>query len=139
MIFVPIARERIPSEWGRIIALISPAIEHDKNATPFDVYAWLTSGRSEAFWIGHQYAKGVGVTTTEGDVCWLNYVGGTMTSSPRQFIRAARIVVHDLADLARGQGCTELRLGGRNWSRVFPEWEHFDPQYPNRIRKLLNG
>lgn len=137
MIFVPIARERIPSEWERIIALIGPAIEHDKNATPLDVYAWLTSGRSEAFWIGHEHAKGVGVTTTEGDVCWLNYVGGTMTSSPRKFIRAARVVVHDLADLAREQGCTELRLGGRDWSRVFPDWEHFDPEHPNRIRMRL--
>lgn len=140
MTFVPIAKERIPFEWERIVALIGKAIAHDKNATPLDVYAWLTSGCSEAFRVEIPgRVDGLAVTTTEGNVCWINYVGGRIDGGPRSFIRAARDVVDGIEALARDVGCTELRLGGRNWSRVFPEWERFDPQYPNRIRKLLNG
>lgn len=139
MIFVPIAKERIPSEWERIISLIGKAIEHDKEATPLDVYAWLTSGRSEAFWIGlPTHVRGIGVTTTEGSVCWINYVGGEVKGGPRKFIRACRDIVTDIGILARETGCTTLVLGGRNWSRVFPEWDHFDPDHPNRIMKRLS-
>jgi hypothetical protein len=138
MIFVPIPRERIPFEWERIMSLIGKAIEHDKNATPLDVYAWLTSGRSEAFWIAIPVnVRGIGVTTTEGDVCFINYVGGEVKGGPRAFIRLARIVVADIEILASDAGCKELRGGGRDWSRVFPEWEHYDPEHPNRIRKVI--
>jgi hypothetical protein len=140
VIFVPIAKERIPFEWERIVSLIGKAIGHDRNASPLDVYAWLTSGRSEAFWVGIPvHVTGLAVTTTEGSVCWINYVGGSVKGGPRAFITACRDVVAEIENLARDVGCTELRLGGRNWSRVFPEWEHFDPNYPNRIRKPLNG
>lgn len=141
MIFVPIAKERIPFEWERIMALIGKAIEHDDTATPLDVYAWLTSGRSEAFWIGIPVnVAGIAVTTTDDDVCWINYVGGHVKGGPRAFIRAARDIVAEIETLARDVGCTELRGGGRNWSRVFPEWEHFDPDHPNRMRKvIING
>lgn len=138
MIFVPIARERIPFEWPRIIALIGKAIEHDENATPDDVYDWLVSGQSEAFWIDIPVrVRGIGVTTTEGDVCFINYVGGEVKGGPRAFVQAARDIVAQIEILARKAGCTELRGGGRSWSRVFPDWEHFDPEHPNRIRKVI--
>jgi hypothetical protein len=39
--------------------------------------------------------------------------------------------------MAEIAGCEELRGGGRNWSRVFPDWERFDPEHPNRMRKRL--
>ncbi len=140
MIFVPIARERIPFEWERIVALIGKAVEHDQNASLLDVYAWLTSGHSEAFWIGIPvHVTGLAVTTADGEVCWINYVGGTDKGGPRTFIRAVRAIVAEIETLARDAGCTELRLGGRNWSRAFPEWEHFDPNYPNRIRKAIHN
>lgn len=138
MIFVPIPRERIPFEWERIVRLIGKAIEHDENATPLNVYAWLTSGRSEAFWIGiPTNVAGVAVTTTDEESCFINYVGGTVKGGPRAFIRLARLVVAEIEILASEQGCKELRGGGRDWSRVFPEWEHYDPDYPNRIRKVI--
>ena len=138
MIFIPIPRERIPQEWERIVALIGSAIEHDRNATPLDVYAWLTSGRSEAFWIAIPvHVRGIGVTTIEDEECWINYVAGEVKGSPRVFIRACRDIVAEIEKLARQAGCKWLVMGGRNWSRVFPEWEHFDPDYPNRIRKAI--
>src|SRR5690606_1092610 len=125
ILFVPVPRRRVPFEWPRIVALLDKAIAHDDGATPKDVYQWLVSGRSEAFWVGAAVnASGIVVTTTgpiDGvGVCWLNYVGGTVTGGPKAFIRAARAIVDQIEVLARDAGCTELRGGGRNWSRVFP-------------------
>lgn len=135
---MPVLRERVPFEWERIAALLDKAIAHDERATPKDVYDWLVSGRSEAFWVAVTFnATGLIVTTTEGDVCWINYVAGKVKGGPRAFIRAARAVVDEMAVLARDAGCTELRGGGRNWSRVFPDWDHFDPDHPNRMRKII--
>jgi hypothetical protein len=140
VIFVPIPRERIPEEWPRILELIGPAIAHDKNASPDEVRDWLISGHSEAFWIGvPTHAAGIGVTTTRDGACFINYVAGSIIGGPRRFIRTARAIVAEIETLARQAGCTELRGGGRNWSRVFPEWEHYDPEYPNRMRKRLDG
>ena len=139
MIFVPIARERIPFEWERIIGLIGQAIERDPDATPAGLYRELVAGRAEAFWIGVPvHATGIAVTTTTDDACFINYVAGTVEGGPRKFIQTARDIVAEIETLARDAGCTELRGGGRNWSRVFPEWEHYDPEHPNRIRKRLS-
>jgi len=137
VIFVPIPRERIPQEWPRILSLIEPAIEFDKNATPAEVFDWLVTGHSEAFWIGVGSALGVGVTTTREGSCFINYTGGAVSGGPREFIRSCRAVVADIETLARDAGCTEVWGGGRNWSRVFPDWERPDPDNPNRFRKRL--
>jgi hypothetical protein len=138
VIFVPIPRERIPQEWERIIALIGPAVDGDKEATRKGLYRELMAGRTEAFWIGVPvHVTGVGVTTISDGECWINYVGGEVNGGPRAFVNACRSIVAEIEKLARTQGCKWLVMGGRNWSRVFPEWEHADPDYPNRIRKAI--
>ncbi len=140
--FIPIAKERIPEEWDRIRPLIEPSMVYDQNTTPDEVRGWLETGRSEAFWIAiYPNAKGIGVTTIieagEEKVCFIEYVGGTVSGGPRLFVKTAKIIVHDIEDLARQAGCTELRGGGRNWARIFPDWERFDPAHPNRMRKRI--
>lgn len=138
MIFVPIARDRIAQEWPRIISLIGDAVGYDKNATPEDVFWWLATGQSEAFWIGvPEHAAGIAVTTTGDGICFVNYVAGTISGGPRRFIETARDIMAEIEELALEAGCTELRGGGRNWSRVFPEWERYDPDNPNRMRKVI--
>jgi hypothetical protein len=139
--FTPIPRERVPFVWEDIYRLLAKAIGHDKSATGPEVYGWLVSGRSEASWVETHAAKGVIVTTMapiDGvPVCWLNYIGGTIEGGPRAFLAETRRIVSHIEDLAAQAGCLELRGGGRDWSRVFPDWERFDPEHPNRMRKRL--
>lgn len=144
MIFVPIARERIPFEWVRIIALIGKAIAMNGDTPPTEVYDWLTTGRSEAFWIGiPTNAAGIAVTTIieAGDdkVCFIEYAGGEIKGGPRKFIKTVRVIINEIEALARNAGCTELRAGGRNWLPILEGWERFDDGHPNRLRKRLNG
>lgn len=119
--------------------LIEKALAYDPDATPAGLYRELVAGRSEAFWIGiPTNASGIAITTIEDDgACWINYVAGEIKGGPRTFVRTARAIVTGIETLARDAGCTELRGGGRNWARVFPEWERFDPDHPNRMRKRL--
>jgi hypothetical protein len=143
IVFLPIPRERVPFVWEEIKPLLRKAIGHDEAVDEADVYGRLVSGQSEAFWLKGDTVNGIAVISLgpiDGvEVCWLNYVAGTIYGGPKAFIEAARWIVEHISILASDAGCTELRGGGRDWSRVFPEWEHYDPEHPNRIRKTLNG
>jgi hypothetical protein len=143
VIFIPIARERIPFEWERIVALIGKAVAMDSGTPPHEVYDWLTSGRSEAFWVRLPNCSGICITTIieAGDdcVCFIEYAAGTIKGGPRKFIETVRLIVGDIEEMAIEQGCTEMRTGGRNWMPIFDGWERFDDQHPNRMRKRLDG
>ncbi len=138
---IPIAREAIPGVWPRLSAMLGKAIAHDDNVSHETVVSWLLSGESEAFWIKTDRANGAGVTTLgdfgSGPCCWINYVAGDVRGGPRAFVSEVRSIVDEIEVLARAAGCIEMRIGGRNWSRVFPGWERVDPKHPNRMRKRL--
>jgi hypothetical protein len=144
VIFIPIARERIPFEWERIMSLIGKAIAMNGETPQNEVYDWLTSGRSEAFWVRDDpNCDGLCVTTIieAGNecVCFIEYAGGEIKGGPRRFIKTVRLIVNKIEELARNADCTELRAGGRNWLPVFDGWERFDDEHPNRMRKRLDG
>lgn len=134
-------RGSISRLWPELETILGPAIDRDTGTSREAVREWLESGLSEAFLIDAGNAGGVAVTTIgpiDGvEVCWLNYVAGTSNLAPRAFVRLARDVAEQIEILARNAGCAEMRGGGRNWSRVFPDWERFDPDYPNRMRKKI--
>lgn len=129
-----------PDDWPAIEPILRDAIAYDGAVTHGTIRAGIESGEREALLIDGD-ARGVIVLTigTFDGVrcCWLNYVGGMAGPS---LIRVAHEVVAQIVPLARKLGCEELRAGGRNWSRVFPDWERFDPDHPNRLRKrIANG
>jgi hypothetical protein len=86
--------------------------------------------------------EGDGVVVTElcapdGVPClWIPYIAGKSNAGPRGFIRAIRRIAAHYEELARQAGCSEIRIGGRDWSRVLPDFERFDDK-PNRLRKRL--
>lgn len=61
---------------------------------------------------------------------------GTIRLPPRQWLRLVRAELRTIEDVARSAGCAELRMAGRDWSRVFPAYEPM-PGIPNRLRKRL--
>jgi hypothetical protein len=126
------------------MALIGKAIAMNGDTPPDEVYDWLTSGRSEAFWInGSPNCSGICITTIieAGDecVCFIEYAGGEINGGPRKFTKTVRHIINHIEELARNVGCTELRAGGRNWLPIFDGWERFDDEHPNRMRKRLDG
>jgi len=130
----------IEADWQRIGALLAPAIEIDKNAPSIGIHALLMSGQYAAIQVDLPTGSGIAVVEIcELDgrlVWWLPYVAGLVGLGPKATIAALREIMSGIEKLARSVGCWEIRIGGRDWSRVFPDFERFD-DVPNRLRKVL--
>jgi hypothetical protein len=138
MHFTPLSAAQVEREWPVVEALLAPAIAIDDH--PQDVKALLLSGRYQASMISGDDALGIGVTevlTLDGvTVLWLPYLAGITKMSPKAWLKMARGLMRHYEDCGRAAGCAEIRIGGRDWSRVFPDFERFDDK-PNRLRKRL--
>ena len=44
--------------------------------------------------------------------------------------------LHRIERIVKEAGCREMRMDGRRWSRVLPEYEPVEG-FPNRLRKVL--
>jgi hypothetical protein len=53
------------------------------------------------------------------------------------FIASVRRELKTIEELAREAGCVEMRLAGRDWSRVLTDYEPLPGGEPNRLRKRL--
>lgn len=71
-------------------------------------------------------------------VCGLYSLDGTIGLKPKAWLRTVRAHVAQFEDIARAAGCVELRIAGRDWSRVLPDYEPLPGGKPNRIRKRLD-
>ncbi len=54
----------------------------------------------------------------------------------RHWYRLVRAHVRRLERIAKQSGCREMRVAGRNWSRILIDYEPFDDA-PNGLRKVL--
>lgn len=69
-------------------------------------------------------------------VCGVFHLEGWLMEPPKKWLRTMRGELNQLAGIARSAGCDELRLRGRDWSRVFPELEPIEG-LPNGLRMRL--
>lgn len=136
----PVPAAAVAEVWPVLGPLLAPAVAHDRNASLEDVKAKLVTGQCEAALVASGGAQGVIVTeicTIDAvKVCWVSYVAGTVKASPRQWLAIMRDGIAQIEDMARAAGCQETRIGGRDWSRILPDYQRFD-DVPNRMRKVL--
>lgn len=52
-------------------------------------------------------------------------------------VTVARREMKNIEALARNAGCSEMRVAGRNWSRVLTDYQPLPGDIPNRLRKRL--
>jgi len=69
-------------------------------------------------------------------VCGIFQIDGTIALPPKMWVAAVRAEVGTLEGIARDAGCVEMRIAGRDWSRVLPDYERFDG-VRNGLRKVL--
>jgi hypothetical protein len=70
-------------------------------------------------------------------VCGLQQLEGRFDLPPKQWLRMVRAEMTKLEGIARDAGCAEMRIAGRDWSRVLPDYEPLPGGKPNRLRKRL--
>lgn len=125
----------IEADWDRIGGMLEPAIEYDEARQSEDVRRDLLNGDMALFDIELHEASGVVVIEFSDEVCWLLYVTGNIGGKGREWIKRVHLLMQVFEDIARRHGCTELRLEGRDWHRVFPEYERLGGR--NELRKAL--
>lgn len=88
-------------------------------------------------------AQGGAVTITlevfeeEGRLCCGIYqLDGRITLPPKAWLRLIRSELEKIENVARQAGCAEIRVAGRDWSRVLTGWTPLDG-VQNGLRKVL--
>jgi len=69
-------------------------------------------------------------------VCGIYKLDGMVNLPPKLWLRTVRAEVDKLERIARDAGCAEMRIAGRDWSRILPGYEAL-PSLPNGLRKAL--
>jgi hypothetical protein len=71
-------------------------------------------------------------------ICSVDHLEGWIGLPPKAWVRTIRAELAQIETIARDAGCDEIRLAGRNWSRVLPDYEPFKPvSNTNGLRKAL--
>lgn len=73
-----------------------------------------------------------------GLVCGIYKLKGRIDLPRHEWLGAVREEMHRIEGIAKAAGCNEMRLGGRNWSRILPDYEPLSG-VTNGLRKVLNG
>lgn len=71
-----------------------------------------------------------------GLVCEISDLKGRIDLPRRQWLAAVREEIGKIEGIAKAAGCNEMRLGGRRWSRVLPDYEPLSG-VTNGLRKAL--
>ena len=61
---------------------------------------------------------------------------GRIDLPPKRWLKVVRGHVHRIERICKFSGCSELRVAGRNWKEILPEYEPYDG-VPNGLRKRL--
>jgi hypothetical protein len=68
--------------------------------------------------------------------CFASYFSGQIEGGPRQMVSTMRHLMSCFEVSCRAAGVMQMFIGGRDWSRVFPDYEEVDG-VRNRRRKRL--
>jgi len=127
----------VPQVWydwmGEVLA---PAIRHDNLRTVVDVFGLLVNGRFIAWIADEADGRGAIVTsleeTPDGRRFWINYAAGKTGG-----LKSMRRLMRQLEHIANEMNAHEIRLQGRDWRRVLPDYEATGNVARNEIRKVL--
>lgn len=132
---------RIECEWERFSPLLAAALRPDPTGKTLEsLRDDLAAGR-------FQLIEGVGDEATgilafhlfseRGQLCcFASYLAGEVHGGPRKMIAVMRTLMSAFEEAVRAAGVTEIYIGGRDWGRIFPEFEPVDG-VKNRRRKVL--
>lgn len=136
MMFTPLPREDVEANWPWLSSVLAPAVIRDPGNTLEDVKRSLING-PDLVMIASGTANGVIVFEITPELeCWVKYVSGSLCGGPRARVKQMREAMAWIERKAAEIGCTEIRLCGRNWSRILTDFRLMS-EWPNGLRKVL--
>jgi hypothetical protein len=92
------------------------------------------------FKIRRPYGRAVVELEVYGDgdtmIAGIKRLKGCIDLPPKRWLKVVRAHVKRLEVIVKESGCRELRVAGRFWGRVLPDYEPYDG-VPNGLRKVL--
>jgi len=70
-------------------------------------------------------------------VCGIRHLEGRLNLPPKQWLKVVRETLAEFEQRAKDAGCTEMRMSGRDWSRIAEGYEEMTGDAPNLLRKKL--
>lgn len=69
-------------------------------------------------------------------VCGIYKLNGQINLPPKRWLQVVRGHVHRIERIVKQSGCREMRVAGRSWKRILPEYQPYDG-VRNGLRKAL--
>lgn len=118
----------IEALWPSIGPLLSPAVAFDEARHLDDVKGELIAGEMALFKVIAPTARGLAViefgpSETADRCCWLLYAAGSCDGGPKAWLAVMRMLMGQFEGLSLTYGCTEMRVQGRDWSRVLSDYQ----------------
>lgn len=93
------------------------------------------------FWLSLPYAAGLvtlEIYAEDGSrVCGIYRIEGRVALRPKAWLAAIRREIRTIERIAKEAGCQEMRVSGRDWSRILTDYEPMPGNAPNLIFKRL--
>lgn len=139
----PIAVKDVNCYWSWLADLLLPSVLMGGSPRSLEqVHEALLKGEMGAVTVHFPNGAGiavleVGIYEPNGPlVCWMPYIAGKMKHvGPKAWMRRMIELMGIFEDQARKAGCSEMRIGGRDWAWL-PGYHRFDDK-ANRLKKVL--
>lgn len=125
----------IDADWDRLKPLLQKLGKVDAGLGLEDIRRNLMDGTYALYDVDLRGAQGVILVEVVSTSLWLIGIAGRISGPRSEWLGRVRILLRYFEDMARIMNCTELRLCGRNWSRILPNWEMVGPR--NEMRLVL--
>jgi hypothetical protein len=136
MQFEHVEPARIEREWPAIAEILAPAVRADPKQTLEGLHRRLGAGTDRLLHISGPGSALMVIEVTADLVCWVKYLAGHIEGGPRARVAIIRAGVDHIEAVARQAGCTEIKLCGRDWARILPDYSPFEG-HRNGLRKGL--
>lgn len=127
---------RIARLWPVIAEILAPAVRSDPKQTLEGLHKRLESGADRLLSISGPGHALMVIEVTDGLVCWIKYLAGAIEGGPKARVAIIRAAVAHMETVARDAGCTEIKLCGRDWSRVLKSYRPFDGHTNGLMKEL---
>src|SRR5690554_3504049 len=127
---------RIERLWPVIAEILAPAVRDDPTQTLEGLHKRLAEGADRLLHLSGPGECLMVIEVTDGLVCWVKYLAGHIDGGPKARVAIIREAVAIMESVARNAGCSEIKLCGRDWSRVLNTYRPFEG-HPNGLSKEL--
>lgn len=127
---------RIERLWPVIAETIWPAVRQNSHFTLEILRKRLLNGMDHIFQVNGEAQGFIAIELTDDLCCWIKCAAGAVEGGPKARVQTIREIMAFVEKVAREAGCSEIKICGRDWSRILKDYEPFDG-FQNGIRKGL--